>query len=136
MLNEWRWGLVERESAVWVYAAWWSVTAAPRFFADCVDCSSSRRIVAMAPGRSPVKVCADPQSAQLGPVRVRLRAHAICGMCGRSSRGSVGRMSTTAEDLVATYLRALTASDVDLVIGLFADEGVVHSRLYGTSASP
>ncbi len=40
-------------------------------------------------------------------------------------------MSTTAEDLVATYLRALTASDVDLVIGLFADEGVVHSPLYG-----
>jgi SnoaL-like domain len=52
-------------------------------------------------------------------------------MCGRSRRGSVDWVPTAAEDLVATYLRALTTSDVDLVIGLFADEGVVYSPLYG-----
>ena len=40
-------------------------------------------------------------------------------------------MSTAADDLVATYLRALATSDVDLVIGLFAHDGVVHSPLYG-----
>jgi SnoaL-like domain len=52
-------------------------------------------------------------------------------MCGWSRRGSVDWVPTAAEDLVATYLRALTTSDVDLVIGLFADEGVVYSPLYG-----
>lgn len=36
-----------------------------------------------------------------------------------------------ADDLVATYLRALNTADVGLVAGLFADDGVVHSPLYG-----
>jgi hypothetical protein len=39
---------------------------------------------------------------------------------------------SSAEDLVATYLRALTTADAALVVSLFADEGVVHSPLYGS----
>lgn len=34
-------------------------------------------------------------------------------------------------DLVATYLRALTASDASLILSLFADGATVHSPLYG-----
>lgn len=40
-------------------------------------------------------------------------------------------MSTSADDLVATYLRAITTADVDLAISLFAQDGAVHSPLYG-----
>jgi SnoaL-like domain len=40
-------------------------------------------------------------------------------------------MATSADDLVATYLRSLAASDVGLAVSLFADDGVVHSPLYG-----
>lgn len=40
-------------------------------------------------------------------------------------------MPTPANDLVAAYLRALSTADVELVVGLFADDGVVHSPLYG-----
>ena len=36
-----------------------------------------------------------------------------------------------ADDLVAAYLDALTAADAERVISLFADDGVVHSPLYG-----
>jgi len=35
------------------------------------------------------------------------------------------------DDVVATYLRALAEADVDLVVGLFAEGGMVHSPLYG-----
>jgi hypothetical protein len=38
---------------------------------------------------------------------------------------------TSAEDLVAAYLRALNAKDPKLAVRLFADDGVVHSPLYG-----
>jgi hypothetical protein len=38
---------------------------------------------------------------------------------------------TSADELVATYLRALTTADAGLVVSLFADDGVVHSPLYG-----
>lgn len=41
-------------------------------------------------------------------------------------------MRSSADDLVATYLRALRAADADLVLSLFAGDGVVHSPLYGT----
>lgn len=40
-------------------------------------------------------------------------------------------MPTSAEDLVAAYLRALSAADTELAVRLFADDGVVHSPLYG-----
>ena len=40
-------------------------------------------------------------------------------------------MPTSHDDLVQTYLSALEAADVELVVGLFADGGVVHSPLYG-----
>jgi len=36
-----------------------------------------------------------------------------------------------ADDLVTTYLRALTTADAGLAVSLFADDGVVHSPLYG-----
>jgi SnoaL-like domain len=35
------------------------------------------------------------------------------------------------DELVATYLRALATSDVDLVTSLFTSDGLVHSPLYG-----
>jgi hypothetical protein len=37
----------------------------------------------------------------------------------------------SADDLVATYLRALITADAGLAVSLFADDGVVHSPLYG-----
>jgi hypothetical protein len=37
------------------------------------------------------------------------------------------------DDLVATYLRALTASDASLILSLFADGAKVYSPLYGPS---
>lgn len=40
-------------------------------------------------------------------------------------------MPTSADDLVTTYLRALTTADARLAVSLFADDGVVHSPLYG-----
>lgn len=40
-------------------------------------------------------------------------------------------MPTSADELVTTYLRALTTADAGLAVGLFADDGVVHSPLYG-----
>jgi hypothetical protein len=40
-------------------------------------------------------------------------------------------VTISAEDLVATYLRALTTADAALAVGLFAHDGVVHSPLYG-----
>ena len=40
-------------------------------------------------------------------------------------------MPTSAEDLVAAYLRALSTADAELVVSLFADDGVVHSPIYG-----
>lgn len=42
-----------------------------------------------------------------------------------------GGVPISAGDLVATYLRALTTADAGLVLGLFADGGIVHSPLYG-----
>jgi hypothetical protein len=36
------------------------------------------------------------------------------------------------DDLVATYLHALSTADVGLAVSLFADDGVVHSPLYGS----
>jgi len=38
---------------------------------------------------------------------------------------------TSADDLVTTYLRALTTADAGLATSLFAEDGVVHSPLYG-----
>jgi hypothetical protein len=38
---------------------------------------------------------------------------------------------TSADDLVTTYLRALSTADAGLAVSLFADDGVVHSPLYG-----
>jgi hypothetical protein len=38
---------------------------------------------------------------------------------------------TSADELVAAYLRALNAADAELAVSLFAEEGVVHSPLYG-----
>ncbi|MEI5672376.1 MULTISPECIES: nuclear transport factor 2 family protein [unclassified Nocardioides] len=40
-------------------------------------------------------------------------------------------MAAVPDDLAATYLRALATADVDLVVGLFAEDAVVHSPLYG-----
>ncbi len=40
-------------------------------------------------------------------------------------------MPIEADDLVASYLRALATADVDLAVSLFTDEGLVHSPLYG-----
>jgi hypothetical protein len=40
-------------------------------------------------------------------------------------------VATRADDLVAAYLRALSTADAGLVVGLFADDGIVHSPLYG-----
>ena len=42
-----------------------------------------------------------------------------------------GKVPTLADDLVATYLRALTTADAGLAVSLFTDDGVVHSPLYG-----
>jgi hypothetical protein len=40
-------------------------------------------------------------------------------------------VTTTADDLVATYFRALTTADAELAVSLFATDGRVHSPLYG-----
>ena len=40
-------------------------------------------------------------------------------------------MTTTADDLVAAYFRAITTADADLAVSLFAADGRVHSPLYG-----
>ncbi len=40
-------------------------------------------------------------------------------------------MQTSAEVLVAAYLRALSTADAALAVSLFADGGVVRSPLYG-----
>jgi hypothetical protein len=40
-------------------------------------------------------------------------------------------VSTSADDLVAAYLRALTTADAELAVSLFTDDGSVHSPLYG-----
>lgn len=40
-------------------------------------------------------------------------------------------MPTSANDLVAAYLRALTTADAELAVSLFSDDGSVHSPLYG-----
>ena len=40
-------------------------------------------------------------------------------------------MTTSAGQLVTDYLDGLAAGDVERVVGLFADDGVVHSPLYG-----
>ena len=41
-------------------------------------------------------------------------------------------MPTAADNLVATYLRALTDADAELAVSLFTADGSVHSPLYGT----
>jgi SnoaL-like domain len=38
---------------------------------------------------------------------------------------------TSADDLVTTYIRALTTADAGLAVSLFADDGIVNSPLYG-----
>ena len=45
-------------------------------------------------------------------------------------------MSTSPDHLVATYLRALTTADAELVVGLFSADGIVHSPLYGPQRAP
>ena len=40
-------------------------------------------------------------------------------------------MATSADDLVAAYLRALTNADAELAVSLFTADGSVHSPLYG-----
>jgi hypothetical protein len=40
-------------------------------------------------------------------------------------------VSTSADDLVAAYLRALDTADTGLAVSLFTDDGIVHSPLYG-----
>ena len=40
-------------------------------------------------------------------------------------------MPTSADELVAAYLWALTTADAELAISLFTDDGSVHSPLYG-----
>jgi hypothetical protein len=44
---------------------------------------------------------------------------------------SVLEVPTSADDLVTTYLRAVSTADPRLAVSLFADDGVVHSPLYG-----
>jgi hypothetical protein len=46
-----------------------------------------------------------------------------------------GEVPTSADDLVATYLRPLTAGDAGLAVSLFTDDGIVHSPLYGPRAA-
>jgi hypothetical protein len=41
-------------------------------------------------------------------------------------------VTTSADDLVAAYLRALETADAGLAVSLFTDDGVVHSPLYGS----
>ena len=43
----------------------------------------------------------------------------------------MAEVTTSADELVAAYLHALTAADAEQVVSLFADDGVVHSPLYG-----
>jgi hypothetical protein len=40
-------------------------------------------------------------------------------------------VTTSADDLVDDYLRALSTADSELAVSLFADDGIVHSPLYG-----
>jgi hypothetical protein len=40
-------------------------------------------------------------------------------------------VTTSADDLVAAYLRALSTADAGLAVSLFTDDGIVHSPLYG-----
>ena len=40
-------------------------------------------------------------------------------------------MTTSADDLVETYLHALNTADAGLAVSLFRDDGEVHSPLYG-----
>ena len=40
-------------------------------------------------------------------------------------------MTTSADDLVAAYLRALSTADSGLAVSLFTEDGLVHSPLYG-----
>jgi hypothetical protein len=40
-------------------------------------------------------------------------------------------VTTSADDLVAAYLRALSAADAGLAVSLFTGDGIVHSPLYG-----
>ena len=40
-------------------------------------------------------------------------------------------MGTAEDDLVATYLGALATADAELATGLFTEDGIVHSPLYG-----
>jgi hypothetical protein len=40
-------------------------------------------------------------------------------------------MATSADDLVGAYLHALNTADAELAVRLFAEDGVVHSPLYG-----
>jgi hypothetical protein len=40
-------------------------------------------------------------------------------------------VTTSADDLVAAYLRALDTADAGLAVSLFTDDGIVHSPLYG-----
>jgi hypothetical protein len=40
-------------------------------------------------------------------------------------------VSTTADDLVAAYFRAITTADAELAVSLFVADGRVHSPLYG-----
>lgn len=45
---------------------------------------------------------------------------------------AAGRGPASPDELVAAYLRAVEQADVPAIVGLFADDGVVHSPLYGT----
>ena len=40
-------------------------------------------------------------------------------------------MTASPDDLVPTYLRALSTADSGLAVSLFRDDGIVHSPLYG-----
>ncbi|MBA2558852.1 MAG: nuclear transport factor 2 family protein [Propionibacteriales bacterium] len=44
-------------------------------------------------------------------------------------------MTSSADDLVAAYLRALSTADAGLAISLFTGDGTVHSPLYGPRAA-
>jgi hypothetical protein len=40
-------------------------------------------------------------------------------------------VTTSADDLVGTYLHALNTADAELAVSLFAENAIVHSPLYG-----
>jgi hypothetical protein len=44
-------------------------------------------------------------------------------------------VTTSADDLVAAYLRALSTADTGLAVSLFTDDGIVHSPLYGARSA-